>query len=111
MISCSNDKPKEISTIIPESKFIELMADLHLVDALGKERIIEHNSNPIVKSEQMKVVLNEYNLSENQFDQALRDYTEDPEEFYEFYEKVINELNVRLTRIEAKKMAEKEEPK
>lgn len=108
LASCGQDEQKELSNILPEQKMIELMADLHLIDAMAKERILEHNSNPVVKTAQMKVILYEYNISEEQFDQILRDYTEDPEAFYEFYEKVINELNVRLTRIEAKKMADEE---
>lgn len=108
LCSCAEEEKKPVSSIISDKEMIDLLADLHLADALGKERIIDYNGTTEVKTAQLNTILKAHNLSKEQFDQAMRDYIQDPESFYEFYEKVVNELNERLTRVEFKHKALKD---
>ena len=68
------------------------MTDIHLVDALSKQKVIDDNRRLDIKYAQYKSVLAKYQVSKADFDTTLVYYSKHPDEFKEIYNEIINEF-------------------
>jgi len=100
LVACnSHNKP---SNILSEEKMMSLLMDLHIVDAAGRQSIIEYNGNTLVKNKQVLEVLQKHNLTIQDFNQNLEFYINDIEKFDAFYDRIIEKFRDReaeLTKV------------
>jgi hypothetical protein len=87
--------------IIPEKKFISILADIHLADGIG---IINVNNNDTFAFDSAALygaVLEKHGVTRAQFDSTMLYYTARPGAFTELYNQVMNrlkEMEVEVTR-------------
>ncbi len=90
--------------ILPEDKMKEVLMDLHLTDAAGRQSVIEYNGSALVKNKQVLEVLQKHNLTLEQFNQNLKFYIEDIEKFDVFYDQIIEKIRdkeAELTKVKS----------
>lgn len=78
--------------IIQEDSLIQIIKDIHLVDAAAKQNLIENNVSNYVKYKQYKAVFEMHHISKTRFDSTISLYTRNSEKFDELYDKVIQSL-------------------
>jgi hypothetical protein len=89
------------ATIIPRDSMVQLMADIHLADAIlinaVNHRKIQVNQIPAYYSD----ILQRYNITKTRFDVSLRFYSDDLEKFDKMYDEILSLLNKRQAEVEA----------
>jgi len=102
-ITACNSKNQN-SAILPEDKMKEVLMDLHLTDAAGRQSVIEYNGSNLVKNKQVLEVLQKHNLTIEQFNQNLKFHIEDVEKFDVFYDQIIEKFRdkeAELTKVKS----------
>lgn len=95
----SKDSSKVPDGIIPESKMIPIIVELHIVDATIsiKQFNIRTNNKRIEKY--YNYVLGKYGYDRVQFNKSVKFYSENPERFDKMYDKVIEKLTKKQETI------------
>lgn len=93
-IACTpkKDIPTRPANAIEEEKFVQILKDIHLVDAASKLNLIEGNHINETRNAQFLGVLELHQTSLADLDSTLMYYAKMPEEYEILYEKVIAEL-------------------
>jgi hypothetical protein len=100
--NCSGPLRKKI---IPEKKFVNLLADIHLADGIAVDQISNTSSTFTLDSASFYgSVLNKYHVTRTQFDNTLAFYASHPVDCQRMYNKVIARL--KLMEEELKKQEE-----
>jgi hypothetical protein len=88
--SCGNKKPKNI---IEKSDFVDIIVDIHLVDAMATD----HTLNKITGNPDSLLlyssVLSKHHVDREQFDASLKWYTQKPEVLEDIYEQAFAKMN------------------
>jgi hypothetical protein len=98
LASCNDDptKAKIPSDAIERDKFVNILADIHLMDAVtnnaGYFRKYEASDSVDLYSS----IFEKYNVNKVDFDSTVSYYSRKPEIYLEVYDEVIYELNLRL---------------
>ena len=109
LISCHNPVREQQEallprdSIIPEPVMVDLLADLHLVEA---GLLVKRNHGQNISGLPdlyYKALFAKYGISEARFSANLTYYQWNPEEYSALYEKVIAELNARNNWLPGKK--------
>lgn len=96
MLSCQeNTQPN----ILSEELFINVLIDLHITDAAGKQQLIANNRNTLIKHQQLKGVLEYHNVRKSLFDSTVTYYLKNGSEFAKIYKKVEAEITKKAERI------------
>lgn len=74
---------------LSDSLFVEVLSEIHLVDALSKQKVTADNRMLEVKYSQFKGVLKKHNVNQADFDTTLVYFSKHPEEFKEIYNQII----------------------
>lgn len=85
IISCENEYPKNILT---QDELVDVLVDLHLVDAAGKQQVIANNRNTLIKHKQLKGVLELHKIEKSKFDSTIQYYFKHTKKFAQVYQKV-----------------------
>ena len=102
--SCnSNNENKIPDGIIPESKMITIITDLHLTDATLNIKHISKRSNNKEIAKYYKSVLKKYGYSRLQFNKSIEYYSDEPEKLDEIYDKVLEELSKKQEMVKKEK--------
>jgi hypothetical protein len=89
LTSCLNRQRK---TIIPEKKFVALLVDLHLAEAIGKNSR-DHFMEYVIDSATLYgSVFNKHGVNRVMFDSTMNYYTTRPDKFQKIYNSVTAEL-------------------
>ena len=103
-VSCeSNSELLDIvkpTNLISEQKFIEVFSDIVLLEVVASQQ----SSNIFQAKKIMKVssseLLEKHHVNKKQFNESFEYYNQDKEKMLEIYSKIIEEYNIRLSRIE-----------
>ena len=102
--SCnSNNENKIPDGIIPESKMITIITDLHLTDATLNIKHISKRSNNKEIAKYYKSVLKKYGYSRLQFNKSIEYHSDEPEKLDEIYDKVLEELSKKQEMVKKEK--------
>ena len=74
---------------IKEKDFINLLTDIHLVDALSKQKVIDDNRKLPIKFGQYKGVFEKHGVTKEDFDATMVHFSQKPELFLAMYDSVI----------------------
>jgi hypothetical protein len=89
-ISCKDElKVQATPPPVSDSLLIEIMTEMHLVDALSKQRVIEDNRKLDIKYGQYKYILEKHGVSHADFDTSLVYFSKHPDLFKEIYDSII----------------------
>jgi hypothetical protein len=106
--ACKHGKVGKPISLIPEDKFIILLADFHLAQGISSTSTFIHKTKDIKQLSVTDSVIVKYGYNKSIFDSTLSWYAADPDKFEVIYDKVIT----RLSRMQAEvqeKMAKRNE--
>lgn len=90
LLSCKDHTKLELSDPpINQNDFISVLMDIHLVDAMSKQKLVDDNRQLPIKFGQYKRVFVEHNITKADFDSTMMYYTRQPEVFLALYDTVI----------------------
>jgi len=94
--ACANEyMPQEPENLIPEDKFIEMIVDIHIADAvLSNEQMHDVNLADTTKS-YYNFVFNKHQVSRYDFNENMKYYTAQTARFEKMYASVIDKLEVK----------------
>ncbi len=101
---CLSDcKKSEDKDIVPEDKFIDVLVDIHIADAVMSDKGLYDGSLKDVKKSYYHYVLKKHNLSRQSFDKSLEYYSQHGEVYVKMYDKVIDKISEKLPKTIDKK--------
>jgi hypothetical protein len=90
-LNCSGSSRK----LIPENKFVRLLADIHLADGIGVDNMSNSASPFALDSATLYgSVLNKYRVTWTQFNNTMAFYSSHPDDCSRMYNKVIARLKL-----------------
>ena len=92
-ISCGNDQIEAPKDIITEDKMVEVITEIELTQALIKVKFA--NQDTVNQQQLFDEVYKDFNISEEEFNNSLTYYCQEPKLLEEIYIKVINNLSKR----------------
>jgi len=92
-IACNNLKRKYI---LPEDKFVDVLVDIHLADAIALENEPSYSGFRLDSAGLYGSVFAKHAVTRAQFDSSVNYYSARPEEFQVIYNKVTGKLNLML---------------
>lgn len=90
-ISCRNNKVQPPKDLISKDKMVEVIAEIELTQALIKLKLA--NQDTINKQQLFNQVYDEFNISEEQFNNSLTYYSKVPRDLMLIYEEVVTKLS------------------
>ncbi len=90
-ISCSGHQRKYI---IPQNKFVDVLVDIHLADAIALEYRPEYSGFVLDSAELYGSVFRKHDITKEQFDSTMSYYSSHPSDFQKVYNKVIGKINL-----------------
>ncbi len=95
LFSSCNTKNENKTTdgIIPESKMITIITDLHIIDATINIKHINKRNNNKKITKYYNYVLKKYGYNRIQFNKSIEYYSGEPEKLDKIYDKVLEELS------------------
>jgi hypothetical protein len=97
LFACQFIKEKKPQTVIPEDKFIILLADYHLAQGIATTSTFAKKTKNVGHISVTDSIIKKYGYSKAQFDSTISWYSADPDKFEAIYDKVIT----RLSRMQA----------
>lgn len=89
--SCKKDLPTK--DLIEKEQFIEILADIHLGEAMRSSRHRIDKKN-LRSSEMYESVLRKHGVSKETLEKTIRYYSRHPKVYDEIYQKVLNRLKL-----------------
>lgn len=94
------EKEQKPGNILPEDKFIEVIKDMHLADAIISEK--GYKESRLDSGSYYNSVFKKHNISRREFDENLKYYANHPKQLSAMYEKVIVQLLKQQEKLESK---------
>ncbi|OFY36905.1 MAG: hypothetical protein A2W91_00530 [Bacteroidetes bacterium GWF2_38_335] len=91
-IGCKSDGKKNVDKI-PDEKFIEVIIDLHLGDALLETGKFDPQDKKYHPDNFYAAILKKHNVTREEFDKTLDYFADYPGELMKIYDKVLEELS------------------
>jgi len=96
--SCS-EKPEQMAqNILPKDEMVQLLADLHIIDAAFNTQIIQSKKLDVNLQQLYNDACSKRFVTRAQFDSSFSYYTKHLKEMNEIYEELINELSRRQAK-------------
>ncbi len=87
------------SGIISKDTLVDILADMHVIEASFALGHLDSSSNGIKPENVNKAVLEKYSISRSRFDTSYNYYISKPKEFNQIYDEVINKLSQKQARV------------
>jgi len=102
--ACKEEKKTLPKDIISKERMVEVITELELVQALSK---LKFTSKETVKNRELlfQEIFNEFNITEEQFNNSLKYYAQTPIELSKLYDQAIG----KIYKIQAEKEKEERE--
>ena len=92
--ACENKTEKPVKEgIIPETKMVEIIVDLHLIDASINLKHFNKRKNSKKIISYYASVLKKHACTRLEFDESMNYYSQEPERLDKIYDRVIQELS------------------
>lgn len=92
--SCSDKKPEKKGEVIDEEKFIDILVDVHIADAVLSVDFDKENPDMFVPENFYNQVLKNHGITRHDFDRSIEYYAEEPARLELLYQKVSEKLSV-----------------
>ena len=79
--------------LIPRNEIVDVIADMHLYDAVMKEKQKKHRDVQKSKYYLYQTVMDKYHITREQFESSLTYYQQDLDEYNKIYDDVIEKLS------------------
>jgi hypothetical protein len=111
MVSCYQSPPEiefDKAKVISADSMVSLLTDLHIADGIISTR--KDKSIPVghLSGEYFEVILKKHQIDRETFEESMRYYAYNTEEFSAIYEKVITNLSLKESLVQPAKEPEKQ---
>jgi hypothetical protein len=100
LVSCHPKKKQKEALLIPEDKFVKILVDYHMAEAVQASTLFINKTKTINSINLCDTLLKKYRYNRAILDSTISYYSADPEKFDMLYEKVITELNKRQAKLQ-----------
>lgn len=91
---------KDRNHVVEEEKMVEVMVDVHLAEAILRNKKISGEELDIITSDYYSRIFDKHDITKKQFDSSLVYYEKNVDQFNEIYEEVIVKLNKKQRKAE-----------
>jgi hypothetical protein len=102
-ISCSQNKDKVPSGIIPPEKMAEILTDVHIAEAYTNYKNLQADALKQSISDYYHFIFKTYGISDADFEESFDYYSKNPVAFIKVYDQVL----IHLSKKEAENVARK----
>ena len=97
--ACNSTKIKEPNDLIERAEFVQVLADIHLADAVVEQRSNIEKPDTALTAQVYEQVFLSRHISRAQFKDSYRYYEAQPALLNKMYEEVITELSKRQAKL------------
>ncbi|MBN2682590.1 MAG: DUF4296 domain-containing protein [Bacteroidales bacterium] len=101
--ACKGNSEEKKGEVIDEEKFIDILVDVHIADAILSININYNNAELFVPENFYFQVLNNHGISREDFDRSIEYYADDPAVLQKIYEKVSEKIGIKESQIKGEK--------
>ncbi|WP_187263015.1 DUF4296 domain-containing protein [Pontibacter beigongshangensis] len=102
LMGCGEKKPQKPANFVPDEKMVRIMADLHTAEARVERSLSYPDTALMTFNHYQKEILQQHEVTEEQFRTTYRYYLENIPEMDKLYEVIIDTLSVRESRAQAR---------
>jgi hypothetical protein len=92
LIACHKHNKNTID-IIPKNKMIDIMFDVHLIEAKININQMKGENPTNLTIEYYNALFKKYNITKAEYEKSIEYYAENPEKFEDIYIQIINKFN------------------
>lgn len=100
--ACSHNSGNRSVKIIPKNKFIDVLTEVHILDAITNEPTYYRKYPQQDSIDLYGAIFHKFNITRADFDSTVSYYSLKPQKYIEIYDKVILNLNYRLDTMKKK---------
>jgi hypothetical protein len=97
LFSCSEEK----EFLIPEDKMVDVLVDIHIADGVLNTNSFPYEDERLRAENYYRNILDDHEISRQDFDSALSQYAQNREIYIEMYDKVIEKLRTKESFVQA----------
>ncbi len=110
LLACSREKTGVSGKgIIPRSKFVNILVDIHMMDAITNSPEFYRKFDPKDSVDVHTEIFKKYDVTRAEFDSTFVAYTRHPEAYIKVYDDVILKLNLKMDSLKDNKPSFKKE--
>ena len=99
--SCVEDPTRaKPNAVLTEEEMVTILTDIQLIEGAISKKIINRNITKKESPLYYATVFEKHNISQEQFNESISYYSENPEELQAIYEKVLVELNTIKAKLQ-----------
>ena len=96
ILSACSTKPEPPQDLLPQEKMVEILIEVHLLEAKIKNLSIRPiDSAKVVYAHYEKLLFADFNITQDQYERSFNYYTENLPEFKDIYTTVVDSLMQR----------------
>lgn len=103
--ACKGKSEEKKGEVIDEEKFIDILVDVHIADAILTINSDVKNPELYVPENFYYQVLNNHGITREDFDRSIEYYADDPAVLQKIYEKVSEKIGIKESQIKGEKPA------
>ncbi|RIJ41782.1 DUF4296 domain-containing protein [Pontibacter oryzae] len=100
LLGCQRQNDKKPDNLIPESKLVPILADIHMTEALIESNVIYPDTALMVFNKEQEEIFEKYGVTSESFKETYRYYLQNLTEMDALYETVVDTLSLRETKIQ-----------
>jgi hypothetical protein len=91
--SCNRHSIEKPDQLISKSKFVKMMADMYLIQAMNTETAVKPDSKKITQTQLYFSVLKKYSVADTVFVRSLMYYSSFPKDYEKMHVEIMDILN------------------
>ena len=95
LMACNTNKAPE--NIIERNKMVNVLADMHLADAV-LAKVDNQDTMLMMASSKYYFIFKKYQIDSAKFTNSLKYYNNEPDEFIKMYAEVVDSLNAKIPK-------------
>lgn len=111
LFGCQKRTTKAPDNLVPQQKMVQILADVHIAEALIENRVIYPDTALMTFNQQQQRILESYKVSEKDFRETYNYYLQNLPLMDKLYEVILDTLSVREAKARAASGLPAEEPK
>jgi len=96
--SCTEKTEEAPSYVIPRNKMINLMVDLHIVEASISTKNLPYDSAELLYSKFEKEIFKKHHTTDSMYRKSFEYYSANPETFNKMYTVIVDSLTMKESR-------------
>ncbi|MBD1396314.1 DUF4296 domain-containing protein [Pontibacter sp. JH31] len=101
LFGCQQQNPQKPDNLIPEDKMVQILADIHILEAQIETRIVYPDTALMVFNKEQLRLLEKHGVEEKDFRATYKFYLENIQQMDKLYDIILDTLSVREAKVRA----------